>query len=100
MSPSVRFLTPALNEIAGATEYYLDEAPNAAAGLLDEIDAALDRIGANPQIGSPTRRGARKYVLTRFPYSLIYRITTSGEIVVVALAHHRRRAGYWLKRLK
>jgi plasmid stabilization system protein ParE len=40
----------------------------------------------------------RKVALQGFPFDLIYRQV--GEIVqVLAVAHHRRRPGYWARRL-
>jgi mRNA-degrading endonuclease RelE of RelBE toxin-antitoxin system len=40
----------------------------------------------------------RRLSLKVFPYRIIYRIEGS-EIVVYALAHVRRRPGYWRKRI-
>jgi len=33
-------------------------------------------------------------VLRRFPFGVVYRVL-AGEIQVVAVAHHRRKPGYW-----
>jgi toxin ParE1/3/4 len=41
--------------------------------------------------------GTRKYLLRRFPYAVIYRVTDEA-IEVVAVAHGRRRPGYWKTR--
>ncbi len=38
--------------------------------------------------------GTRRLVLRRFPYNVFFRVGT-GEIVVVAVAHQRRRPGYY-----
>jgi hypothetical protein len=43
--------------------------------------------------------GRRVYALRRFPYLVIARIT-STELRVMAVAHQRRRPGYWTKREK
>ncbi|MBI3775205.1 MAG: hypothetical protein HY273_06575 [Gammaproteobacteria bacterium] len=40
------------------------------------------------------RNGKRRYVMQRFPYSLIYTVS-SEEIRILAVAHHSRRPGYW-----
>jgi hypothetical protein len=39
----------------------------------------------------------RRLLMTRFPYQVVYRVRPS-EIVVVALAHLKRRPGYWKHR--
>ena len=46
----------------------------------------------------PPRLGARGYMLKRFPYDIVYRLVGDGELEVVAVAHHKRRPGYWAKR--
>jgi hypothetical protein len=38
-------------------------------------------------------------VLKRFPYDIVVR-ELSEEILVVAVAHHSRRPGYWRDRLR
>lgn len=43
------------------------------------------------------QRGVRIHLLRRFPYSVIY-IIAPDEIIIVALAHHSRRPGYWGRR--
>jgi len=41
--------------------------------------------------------GTRRYVLPDFPYSVIYFV--EAAIIIVAVAHDRRRPGYWRERL-
>ena len=42
--------------------------------------------------------GTRKYRLSPFPYLLVYRSTGVG-VQVIAVAHGKRRFGYWRDRL-
>ncbi len=64
------------------------------------IDAAGALITANPGIGAPVGRlGVRRYILTRYPYSLIYR-EERFVIRVYAFAHHKRTRYYWKSRLR
>jgi hypothetical protein len=39
----------------------------------------------------------RRLLLARFPFGLIYRFD-GQDIVIVAVAHNKRRSGYWRKR--
>jgi len=39
-------------------------------------------------------RRFRRVFIGRFPFSIIY-IDRDGEIVIVAIAHQRKRPGYW-----
>jgi hypothetical protein len=36
----------------------------------------------------------RRVRLDRFPYSIVYR-RSADVLVIIALAHHRRRPAYW-----
>ena len=41
--------------------------------------------------------GTRRYLFSVYPYSLIYRVTDQ-EITIVAVAHAKRKPGYWMNR--
>ena len=95
---NVRHLAEALQEAAVATDYYRAVGPDLADRFLDEIDAAVARIVANPGAWAPLGKGIRRCRLTRFPYSVVYRVE-GDEIEVYAIAHQRRRPGYWRTRV-
>lgn len=97
MTP-LRFISPALDEVAEVTRRYLEENPAAAQGFFDAVDHAEELIAANPQIGRPAERGTRRLPLHRFPYDVVYKIKPE-ETVVLAVAHHRRHPEYWVDRL-
>lgn len=61
-----------------------------------EVDHAIDRILEGPE-RYPAVDDTRRYLLRRFPYSVIYRIGDQG-IEIVAVAHGRRRPDYWRHR--
>ena len=75
------------------------EARFAGLGLrfLSATETTTDRISTNPEAGSPLAGGFRKRIVPGFPYSIIYRVW-DDYIYVVAVAHHRRRPGYWRDR--
>lgn len=58
------------------------------------IDTVLERPTQWPAYG----RGARRRILERFPFSIIYFIEEDGRVHVLALAHHSREPGYWMDR--
>lgn len=62
------------------------------------IQRAEERILTFPQSAQEIRPGIRKSILRTFQYSLIYSVEPEG-ILVLAVAHHRRRPGYWAGRL-
>ncbi|HMD84471.1 MAG TPA: type II toxin-antitoxin system RelE/ParE family toxin [Terriglobia bacterium] len=42
--------------------------------------------------------GIRKHPLRKFPFSLVYSIEKDC-LLILAVAHHRRRPGYWIGRV-
>lgn len=86
-------------ELAEAALYHDRERP----GYGDRFIAAFltdrDFLIQFPNSGRPGIRGTRSWKISGFPYSIVYVIR--GEILfIVAVAHHRRRAGYWQSRLR
>ncbi|MBY0576906.1 MAG: type II toxin-antitoxin system RelE/ParE family toxin [Gallionellaceae bacterium] len=65
--------------------------PKAAVHVLEYITAAADGLLDFPMTGKPWRRaGSRKLVLTKYPYSIIYRVEPS-KVVVLTVAHQSRK---------
>jgi hypothetical protein len=46
----------------------------------------------------PANLDALRIRMKRFPYDVVF-VAGAHEIIVVAVAHHRRRPGYWHGRL-
>jgi toxin ParE1/3/4 len=42
--------------------------------------------------------GTRRFVLHRFPFSVVY-LDEADELNIVAVAHNKRKPGYWKARL-
>lgn len=86
------------DELDQAAAYYRDQASVAVAAVfLDEFERAANLIAEYPGLGTPASRGRRLMPLRRFPFSLLYRVA-DAEIRISAIAHHRRRPGYWRDR--
>jgi len=77
---------------------YAERSVSAAAGFSEEIDAAESAIVELPDAWPPFDHGTRRYLLRRYPFSVIYRVE-SRRILIIALAHGHRRPGYWRSRL-
>jgi plasmid stabilization system protein ParE len=91
------FHPDAADELRAAVSWYGERSPRAADELLGELDAALGKIQQSPERWRRVLGPWRRYVLHRFPFLIIYRETSHG-IEVVAIAHGRRRPGYWRSR--
>ncbi|MBN1606481.1 MAG: type II toxin-antitoxin system RelE/ParE family toxin [Polyangiaceae bacterium] len=66
-----------------------------------ELGATVARIGEAPLLWppSPYHQRTRACLLSRFPYAVVYMVGPEGSVTVVAVAHLRRRPGYWLRRV-
>jgi plasmid stabilization system protein ParE len=63
------------------------------------VEAAVAAILADPRRYQPAGGDIRIFRMKRFPYYLFYRYLESRDHVrIVAVAHHKRRPGYWRKR--
>ena len=94
-----RFSEEADLEFQGQIDYFAEHAPGVGERFIADVDAAVRDIRAHPEIGSPVTKLIRKRVLRVFKYSILY-INDLDEIVIVAVAPHKRRPGYWRKRLR
>ena len=87
----------ARQDLAEGRDWYAEYSLTTAERFLNEIDRALDLIREAPERWPLFRLGMRRYVLSSFPYSIVYR-TTPQSIDVYAVAHAKRRPTYWRKR--
>jgi toxin ParE1/3/4 len=94
-----RYHREARAEYRAAVAWYRERSLDAARRMVEAVDAGLLSIRQHP-LAWPAWRGgpARRRLLHRFPYSLIYGVSTD-EVVIFAVAHHSRRPGYWLDRM-
>lgn len=91
----VRLHPAARAELHEAADWYALEAGiSTASKFITDFEQARGRILDNTKIGVAVRAKARGIPFRHFPYSLIYRLGES-HILVVAIAHHSRRPGYW-----
>ncbi|MBM4277995.1 MAG: type II toxin-antitoxin system RelE/ParE family toxin [Deltaproteobacteria bacterium] len=99
MSPRQIDVHPeAVAEARAAAQWYRERSALAADAFLAELDRAVERITENPEMYPRYVRGTRRYLLQRFPFYLVYR-EVSGKLELVAIAHGRRKPGYWKRRI-
>jgi plasmid stabilization system protein ParE len=91
-------------ELDAAASWYERREPELGQILIGEVRQALRVIAERPGI-FPTWPGVHhtppihRFLLSRFPFALPY-IALEERVVVLAVAHLRRRSGYWLKRAR
>jgi plasmid stabilization system protein ParE len=97
----VRFHSAARAEAEAAARWYEEREPRLGADLVTEVERAVDEVAESPETWPrcPEDSRARRLVLSRFPFSVIYVVTSERQVVIVAVAHTKRRPGYWSERL-
>lgn len=93
----VRLHPEARAELIEARNWYHDRSPLSSTAFSHAVDRAISRIRESPNSFPVADHGTRKLVLQRFPFNVFYRFS-EVEIVVVAVAHQKRRPGYWSDR--
>lgn len=69
------------------------------ARYLASFGAAMERVCSDPnQFRIECEPDLRRVPLRGFPFAIIYR-DVGVQIQVLAVAHHRRRPGYWATRI-
>lgn len=90
--------TDAEAELRQALEHYEQQRSGLGREFREEFEAALERVRHNPYLyAAEDDSGARLCPLRRFPYHLVY-LDLDDRIWIAALAHQRRRPGYWTRR--
>lgn len=94
-----RYHPEASVEYQAAIAWYRERSQSAATRLVEAVNAGVLSIRQRPFAwpmwsGGPVRRR----VLRKVPYSLFF-AAEAGEVVILAVAHHSRRPGYWIDRM-
>jgi plasmid stabilization system protein ParE len=77
-----------------ALSWYAQRSERAAHGFEAEFKRAIQTIETAPQRCPFCDSSHRFYLMRRYPFQVIYR-EASGHVLIVAVAHSKRRPGYW-----
>jgi toxin ParE1/3/4 len=97
-----RILDEAKAEAFEAAAWYDTQRPGLGNEFLDALARGIEIIGADPDRfarleTSVSTRNTRRFLLSRFPYLIIYELLPD-EAVMLAVAHAARRPRYWKER--
>jgi plasmid stabilization system protein ParE len=103
VNPRVRFDDEADAEYRLAGRWYEARRERLGIEFFDAVDVTIDRLVSAPRAGSmvrglPADLTVRRRAVTRFPYHVVYSELES-HIRILAIAHDRRKPGYWHDRL-
>jgi toxin ParE1/3/4 len=83
-------------EFAEAAEWYEERRSGLGSEFVGAVRARVDRLLEAPERW-PLAAGARRALVTKFPYAVVYR-EVEDEIEIIAIAHVKRRPKYWSSR--
>ena len=93
-----RFLRPAEAEVDDAVRYFDEQRDGLGHRFEQDLIQTITFVTDHPFTGMALTSNVRKFRLRTFRYNIIY-VVDGDELVIVAVAHHRRHPGYWRGRL-
>lgn len=94
----LQFIALAKKELFRVHARYERKRPGLGDRFADEVQSAINSIKEHPHAWIRLDEILRRRNLRHFPYHLVYAVK-GREIIIIAVAHHRRRPGYWRRRV-
>lgn len=80
-----------------AASWYRARNERTSAAFVKALRLAFERIQESPETWPSYHEGTRRTPVFRLPYEVMYRLL-ADRILIVAIAHCKRKPGYWRKR--
>jgi plasmid stabilization system protein ParE len=100
---TIRISDEADAEMAEAARWYETHRTGLGVEFVDAVDTAVAKVAELPRMGSPvpgvSDPATRRRPVRRFPYHVVY-VELADRLQILAIAHDRRRPGYWMGRLR
>lgn len=93
----LEFHPAAERELAEAAIWYEQAIDGLGGQFSHEVERATKLLLERPAIGVDVGYGRRRLPVRRFPFTIIYAVSP-GVLYILAVAHDKRRPGYWRSR--
>jgi plasmid stabilization system protein ParE len=93
-----RFHPEAREDFRDAIRWYRAKNAIASVEFRTTVTGSIRAIAHAPQRWPKYLHGTRRFILRRFPFSVIY-LDDPDLVTIVAVAHSKRRPGYWKGRV-
>jgi plasmid stabilization system protein ParE len=93
----IDFLPGARLDFDASFDWYSERSATAAERFANAVDSALTRIASQPDLFAAIDARHRECLVRRFPFRIVYRVELE-RILIVAIAHAKRRPNYWRAR--
>ena len=85
-------------EVEASYIWYEKKARGLGDDFLNELEVSYDAVCELPETWPKFQKGFRRFLLSRFPFSVIYR-TNKDTVYVIAVMNNNRKPGYWTDRI-
>lgn len=66
--------------------------------FISDLEYIINLLRENPLIFPVKFDSYRTVPLRKFPYSIIFRLDKDDEVIILAVAHQKRKPNYWATR--
>lgn len=94
----VEFHPEAVAELSTAIGYYEECLPALGVDFRKNIETVVGKIQSSPLRWRSYSKRTRRALIPRFPYLVIF-LERADQILIIAIAHGKRRPGYWHGRI-
>jgi len=94
----VEYHEGAVADVTSAVTWYRKRNPRVAVDFIEELNRATNIISKAPERWAIGNNNTRRFLLWRFPFTVIYSQKES-VVTIWAVAHGSRRPEYWANRL-
>ncbi|MCX6152350.1 MAG: type II toxin-antitoxin system RelE/ParE family toxin [Ignavibacteriales bacterium] len=88
----------AFEELKEAIHFYDSKVEGLGKLFLDEIERGIEIIQNAPKTWRKYSKNYRRFLLTKYPFAIIYRLK-NNSIQIIAFMHLHRKPNYWKSRL-
>lgn len=92
--PKVIFHPGVAIEVKASYEWYQNQTKGLGDDFLSELESAYQTIVELPDTWPRFNTNYRRFLLGKFPFSVIYR-AKNNSIFIIAVMHNSRKPGYW-----
>jgi len=85
-------------DIKGSYEWYENALESLGLQFISELEIGFDAISYALVTWSTFEHGFRRHLLSRFPFSIIYK-EKEHQVLVLAVMHNSRNPEYWKERV-
>ncbi len=94
----IEFHPDVAQEIKSSYQWYQNQTDGLGQDYLKELESSFQTIRELPNTWPKFQKGFRRFLLSKFPFSVVYQ-SNENTIFVVAVMHNSRKPGYWNERI-